>query len=262
MAEGPGQYARDRAALLDRRAALGLIGFGGAALASCGSGATAQATACIASPRETRGPFAADGGSDRGGRLNILDTDGVVRSDIRGSFAGMDGRAEGVELNLELLVTGTAGGCNAMAGWAVYLWQNDAAGAYSLYDLPRRNYLRGLQQADDAGMVRFRTILPGCYGGRAPHLHFEVYSSAHAAISGEPAVLASQFALPAEVCRDVYADDPRYGGSLGNLERWNNRSDFVFRDASADEAALQTIAIRQPSPGGPLRGTGRVAIAY
>ena len=259
MAEARSQFARDRAALFGRRTALGLIGFGGAALASCGSGA--RAAACIASPSETRGPFAADGGRDAGGRLNVLEMDGVVRSDIRESFAGLEGTADGVPLDLEITLLGVAGGCNTMAGWALYLWQNDAAGDYSLYDLPGANHLRGLQQSGDAGTVRFRTILPGCYGGRAPHLHFEVYSSAQAAISGEPAVLASQFAFPEDACRAVYRTDARYGGSLANLDRWLNERDFVFRDASGEVLELQTIAL-EGDPAEGFRGTARVGLAY
>ena len=261
MPEPGSQLVRDRAALLDRRAALGLLGLGGSALAACGSsGAMAQAAACIASPRETRGPFAADGGSDAAGRLNVLESEGIVRSDIRDSFAGMTGTADGVALDLEIRVLGTLGECNPMAGWAVYLWQNDADGAYSLYNLPRANYLRGLQQSDAEGIVRFQTILPGCYGGRAPHLPFEVVSSAQAAVSGVPAVLASQFAFAENACREVYAADPRYGGSLANLERWNNERDFVFGDAEGDMRELQTIALEGNASG--FRGRARVGINY
>ena len=101
---------------LDRRATLGLLGLSGAAVASCGSGARAAA-ACLASPRETRGPFAADGGSDGGGRRNILEAEGVIRGDIRSSFAGLDGIADGVPLDLSITIVGVAGGCNTMAGW-------------------------------------------------------------------------------------------------------------------------------------------------
>lgn len=259
MADPHSQLARDREKLCDRRAALGLLSFGGAALAACGSGAKAAA-ACIASPAETRGPFAADGGPDAGGRLNVLESDGIIRGDIRESFAGLQGAADGVPLELEIALLGVAGGCNAMAGWAVYLWQNDAAGAYSLYDLPRANYLRGLQQSDDEGVLRFTTILPGCYGGRAPHSHFEVYSSAQAAISGEPAVLASQFAFPEDACREVYATDVRYRDSLANLDRWNNQSDFVFRDAAGAVRDLQTIVLEGDAT--RFRGKARVAINY
>ncbi|HYD24509.1 MAG TPA: intradiol ring-cleavage dioxygenase, partial [Croceibacterium sp.] len=114
---------------LDRRRMLaGLaLGLGGAMLAACGSraGAQAAAGACSATPREIKGPFPADGSNGRP-PINVLAMDGVVRRDIRASFAGLTGRAEGVALELELALVG--GGCAALPGRAVYLWQNDAAG--------------------------------------------------------------------------------------------------------------------------------------
>src|SRR5690606_11490539 len=91
---------------LDRRQMLGglALGLGGAMLAACGSRAGAQAGAdtCIATPREIKGPFPADGTNGRPRPINVLAMDGVVRRDIRSSFAGMSGRAEGVPLELEL----------------------------------------------------------------------------------------------------------------------------------------------------------------
>ena len=39
------------------------------------------------------------------------------------------------------------------------------------------NYLRGVQESDVDGVLRFETIFPGCYPGRWPHIHFEVYPS-------------------------------------------------------------------------------------
>ncbi len=243
--------------MLDRRATLGILGLGGFALGSCG--APARAAACLLTPAETRGPFPANGGRDRGGRLNVLESDGVQRSDLRSSFAGLEGMAEGVPLDLAITLFGAAGGCGRLADWALYLWQNDAEGRYSLYDLPRANYLRGLQQSDNRGTARFRTILPGCYGGRTPHVHFEVYSSAQAAISGEPAVLASQFAFPEDACRAVYAADARYGGSLANLDRWPARRDFVFADAASETLALQTISLAGDARSG-FQGTARVNV--
>lgn len=38
------------------------------------------------------------------------------------------------------------------------------------------NYLRGVHETDDNGAVTFTTIFPECYGGRWPHIHFEVCS--------------------------------------------------------------------------------------
>jgi protocatechuate 3,4-dioxygenase beta subunit len=184
---------------------------------------------------------------------------GINRSDIRSSFAGMAGTAGGVPLDLEISLIGAAGACAPLPGWGVYLWHNDARGDYSLYSLPNANYLRGLQQSDAKGVVRFKTILPGCYGGRAPHMHFEVFSSAAAAVTGEPALLASQFALPEAPCRAVYARDPRYGDSLGNLNEWPTARDFVFRDASPEELALESIALEGDAEKA-LRGTARISV--
>ncbi|MGX7894698.1 intradiol ring-cleavage dioxygenase [Tsuneonella sp. HG222] len=255
MPDTTSQLRLDSAATLHRRGALGLLGLGGLALGACSSGA--QAASCILTPRETRGPFPADGGRDQGGRLNVLEAEGIERSDIRSSFAGLSGVAAGVPLELTIDLIGAAGGCGPLAGWGLYLWQNDAAGKYSLYDLPQANYLRGLQQSGDTGSLTFRTILPGCYGGRAPHVHFEVFSSAQAAISGEPHVLASQFAFPEDVCRAVYAADERYGDSLANLGRWPAVRDFVFGDADEEMLVLQTIAL----DGDPRTGlTGRARV--
>src|SRR5690606_11040586 len=120
----------------------------------------------------------ADGTNGRPRPINVLAMDGVVRRDIRSSFAGMSGRAEGVPLELELRLARAGASCAPLAGHAVYLWQNDAAGAYSLYNLPDENYLRGLQTADGNGRLAFTSIVPGCYGGRYPHCHFEVFESA------------------------------------------------------------------------------------
>lgn len=246
---------------LDRRRMLGglALGLGGAVLAACGSRAGAQAgpLACAATPTEIRGPFPADGTNGRPRPINVLASEGVVRRDIRSSFAGLQGRAEGVPLELELSVVDAGGDCAARAGRAVYLWQNDAAGAYSLYNLPDQNYLRGLQQADDSGRLRFTAIVPGCYGGRYPHCHFEVFSSTEAALRGERPLLVSQLGFPAAECRAIYREDARYGDSLRNLERLPLARDFVFGDTGA---AGQIVAM-SGDPARGYRGTATIALA-
>ena len=94
---------------LDRRRMLGglALGLGGAVLAACGSRAGAQGNAgsCAATPTEIRGPFPADGTGR--GRLNVLNLEGVVRRDIRPSFAGMEGRADGDKLPVPIPVART-----------------------------------------------------------------------------------------------------------------------------------------------------------
>jgi protocatechuate 3,4-dioxygenase beta subunit len=246
---------------LDRRRMLGgiALGLGGAAMAACGGRAGAQvAGACRVTPTETRGPFPADGSNGRPQAVNVLAMDGVLRRDIRASFAGMGGRADGVLLELGLTVA-RATSCAPLPGLAVYLWQNDAAGAYSLYDLPRENYLRGLQPADAEGRVRFTAIVPGCYGGRYPHCHFEVFTSVEAALRGEPPVLVSQLAFPDTECRAIYVNDPRYGESLANLERQPLGRDFVFRDLDRDSTTSQLLRL-EGDPGQGYRALATVGV--
>ena len=252
---------RDLATLLDRRSVLGSIGFGagGALIAACGTRAGAQDSgACLATPTEIRGPFPADGTNGRPRPINVLALDGVVRRDIRPSFAEMEGRAEGVPIELELSLVGGAR-CTPLQSGAIYLWQNDAAGDYSLYNRTDVNYLRGLQAAEN-GRVRFTSIVPGCYGGRYPHCHFEVFESAEAAMRGDAPLLVSQLAFPAAECRTIYRDDTRYGESLRNLERLPIERDFVFGDSDAEGQARQTVAMRG-DPAGGYSGTATVALA-
>ncbi len=248
------QLARDLAATPTRRDALLGMAVGSALLVGS-SGHAARTAKCLLTPAETRGPFPTDG--TRG--PNALEQQGIVRSDIRSSFAGMRGMADGVPLDLTVTLIGGAGGCQPLPGRGFYLWHNDARGVYSLYNKPQANYLRGLQQTGGDGTVRFRTILPGCYGGRCPHMHFEVFSSAAAALSGERGRLVSQFALPEAVCRAVYASDSRYGDSLRNLEQWPTARDFVFRDASPAELALELVALEREAAAG-FRGTATFSV--
>lgn len=248
----------DLAATFDRRQMLGALalGAGGVLLAGCGARAGAQGLACPATPTETRGPFPADGTNGRPRPLNVLKLDGVIRRDIRPSFAGLAGEADGAPLELELtLVSGAA--CAPIQGGALYLWQNDAAGDYSLYNRTDVNYLRGLQPAQ-GGRVRFTSVVPGCYGGRYPHCHFEVFESTEAAMRGDAPLLVSQLAFPDAECRALYAGDRRYGESLRNLERLPIERDFVFADADAAGRARQTLALH----GDPRRGfTGSATVA-
>jgi protocatechuate 3,4-dioxygenase beta subunit len=246
------QLAMDRRQMLSGLA----LGLGGLAVGACGSRAGAQGgLTCAATPTEIRGPFPADGTNGRPRPINVLTMRDVVRRDIRSSFAGLAGTAEGVPVELELSAVSGAG-CSALAEFAIYLWQNDAAGDYSLYNLPEANYLRGLQPGGRGRPASFTTIVPGCYGGRYPHCHLEVFASAAAALQGAAPLLVSQLAFPEAECRSIYASDARYGQSLQNLERQPLGRDFVFDDAAASG---QVIALRGDRAGG-YRGTARIVL--
>ncbi len=233
-------FASDLPRLLGRRRLLALMG--GAGVASL-STAPALAFECVALPWETAGPFPADGTNAKAGQIvNALKQDGVMRADLRTSFGALIPIAEGLQLDLELTLVDAAG-CIPLAGHAIYLWHCDSAGRYSLYDLPEANYLRGVGVADDAGQVRFTTIFPGCYPGRWPHVHFEVFRSLEAAVSGEASLLTAQFALPEAECAAVYAADTRYPDGTRNLGRTSIARDMVFRDNSVAQIAQQTLTL-------------------
>ena len=237
-------FAHDLPRLMGRRAVL--FGLGGAALAAA---SPAAALDCVALPWETAGPFPADGSNLRDGQtVNALTQSGILREDLRTSFGNLSGTADGARLDLAISLQDAAG-CTPLAGHAIYLWACDAQGRYSLYDLPQQNYQRGLGVADANGSLRFTTVFPGCYPGRWPHFHFEVFATPEAAVSGEASLLTAQMALPRDVCEALYAADARYDGSTANLVRLTLASDMVFADNSDAQIAQQTPAVEATGDG-------------
>ena len=144
--------------------------------------------------------------------------------------------ASGVPTTVQLTVVEATTGAS-LPGAAVYLWHCTADGRYSIYEVEDQNYLRGVQVADDAGRVTFTTVFPGCYAGRWPHCHFEVYDSLSVATAGSQATKTSQLALPQADCEMVYSSDSAYGQSAGNLSSLSLTSDNVFSDGWTDQLA-------------------------
>jgi len=202
-------------------------------------------------PQETAGPYPGDGSNGP----DVLGLTGVVRSDIRPSFAGLSGTADGVSLTIALTIV-SASTCEPLAGRAVYLWHCDRLGRYSLYSAGAtdQNYLRGVQEAGTSGTVTFTSIFPGCYSGRWPHIHFEVYPSLSGATNVANKIATSQIALPKATCDEVYAT-AGYETSVTNLSRVSLATDNVFSDGSALELATITGSV-----GGGLTAALTVAI--
>ena len=224
---------------LGRRGLLG-GGLGAISLAACGvPGTSAPAASGTASsgatassnlteiPDETAGPYPADGSNGP----DILEQAGVVRRDIRSSFGTSTAKAAGVPMSLELTIVDMAQHDAPFAGVAVYAWHCTADGRYSLYSdgLTQENYLRGVQVADADGKVTFTSIVPGCYPGRWPHVHFEVYPDQASITDASRAIATSQVALPQATCEAVYATDG-YARSADNLARLSLSTDSVFGD--------------------------------
>jgi protocatechuate 3,4-dioxygenase beta subunit len=209
----------------------------GAHGAASGAGATTGTDdSCTRIPEETAGPYPGDGTNG----ANALVLTGIVRRDIRSSLAGASGVAEGVPLTVTLTIVDGQNGCQPIAGYAVYLWHCDRGGDYSMYStaVVNESYLRGVQETDADGQVTFTTIFPGCYSGRWPHIHFEVYPSLAVATSGNNKVATSQLALPEDACVEAYTTDG-YEASVKNLASISLETDNVFSDG----AALETPTI-------------------
>ena len=255
---GLGRDLRATGAAMDRRGLLRLAGRFGAALGAlpligCGSSpttpsstgstntgtGTGNSTCSTRIPEETQGPFPADGSNGP----TVLSASGVVRNDIRPSFAGLSGVADGIPLEIVLTIV-SASTCAPLSGRAVYIWHCDRLGRYSLYSqgVTNQNYLRGVQEADANGRLTFTSIVPGCYAGRWPHIHFEVYPSLAAATSVANRAATSQIALPKTACDLAYATSG-YQSSVTNLSQVSLATDNVFSDGAALELATVTGSV-------------------
>ena len=170
---------------LDRRGAISMLGsmMAVGVLGGCGGGSEASSPTspssspsaaspsslastnaqCVVTPALTEGPYFVD--------------EMLNRSDIRTDPATGAARP-GVPLELTLSLSQVAAsGCAALAGALVDMWHCDALGVYSDVASQQsvgQRFLRGYQVSDASGSVRFTTIYPGWYQGRAVHIHFKV----------------------------------------------------------------------------------------
>ncbi|HET9371606.1 MAG TPA: intradiol ring-cleavage dioxygenase [Vicinamibacterales bacterium] len=182
----------------------------------------AQVPACVVVPQQMEGPYFVDE------KLN--------RSDIRTDPA--DGKASaGAELALALKVASLAadGKCTPLPSVLVDIWQCDAVGIYSDvqdsrvgFDTKGRKFLRGYQTADANGMVRFTTIYPGWYPGRAVHVHFKIRTNAGGARGEE---FTSQLYFDEAITDAVHALPP-YRDKSGR--RTLNAADGIYKNGGRE----------------------------
>ena len=255
--------SHDLPKILGRRRMLAVLGGVGAivAVSACGTEGASSTSAAATSadrrwpssqsdvtvadgeiPEETAGPYPGDGSNGP----DALGQSGVVRSDITSSFGDASGTAEGVPLTIRLKIHDVSGDdVSAYAGAAVYLWHCNRDGEYSMYseDIAEENYLRGVQEADDAGAIEFTSIFPAAYDGRWPHIHFEVYPTLKDATSAGNRLRTSQIALPEKVCQDVYDHADGYDASVANLASTSLATDMVFADGYSLQLATMTGSV-------------------
>jgi protocatechuate 3,4-dioxygenase beta subunit len=101
-----------------------------------------------------------------------------------------------------------------------------------------------VQEADADGWLEFKTIFPGCYAGRWPHVHFEVYESLDKATSASNKLRTSQLAFPQDVCEQVYATSG-YETSVSNLAGVSLDSDGIFSDGYSLQLAKMTGSVEE-----------------
>ncbi|TGD99340.1 intradiol ring-cleavage dioxygenase [Methylobacterium nonmethylotrophicum] len=177
----------------------------------------ARAT-CLLTPQAVEGPFYLD--------------PRLLRSDIREDRAG-------TPLTVSLDVA-TLRGCTALPEARVDLWHADAQGRYSGYpdqgdrggSTVGQTFLRGTQFADRAGRVSFRTIFPGWYPGRTPHLHVKVILAGRTALTG-------QIYFPDAVSEAVY-QGPDYAGRP-KRGRIGNARDALLRQDDPEGRGIAAV---------------------
>lgn len=215
---------------VDRRAVL--LGFGAAGLAvlaaACSGGSsrarprrapsastptsagTADHPACVLAPEATEGPY----------YLNVDE----VRSDIT------EGKP-GTPLTLAVTVL-DATSCSPVKDAAVDVWHCDAGGVYSGVEGNHATFLRGTQVSSADGIVRFTTIYPGWYPGRAVHVHVKVHAGGNVVHTG-------QLYFPDALTDEVFRRAP-YGGRGPRDTR--NEADSIFRDSGGASTTTQPVA--------------------
>jgi protocatechuate 3,4-dioxygenase beta subunit len=189
--------------VLTRREALAFLGATGALLFLGCSDSTAtssdpgdSSSSCVVRPELTEGPYYVD--------------EELERSDIRSDPS--DGTIRpGALLALTFNVSSAASNaCSPLAGAIVDVWHCDALGVYSDVSDPSFNtsgkkFLRGYQVTGSDGVVRFATIYPGWYQGRAVHIHFKIHSAASASSAYE---FTSQLFFDDSLTDQVHATEP------------------------------------------------------
>ena len=130
-----------------------------------------------------------------------------------------------------------AGECTPLADAVVDVWHCDASGVYSGFDEGEgERFLRGAQVTNEDGIVQFRTIYPGWYPGRTPHIHVKVHVDRQTA-------LTTQLYFDEETSDRVYARAPYEQG-----RDQTNAADGIFDDSlvlklsEEDDGILGTIS--------------------
>lgn len=144
----------------------------------------------------------------------------------------------GVPTHVAITVLDAA--CRPLAGARVDIWHCDASGIYSGYEgqgddhrtgAKGPTFLRGAQVTDADGRVAFKTIWPGWYEGRTPHIHVKVHLDARTA-------LTCQLFVPDALSEWLYENVPAYRRS-GRRDTFNRQDGIARQGGEAMVAAVR-----------------------
>jgi protocatechuate 3,4-dioxygenase beta subunit len=174
---------------------------------------------CSTTATETAGPFPTKSPAN------------LVMNDIR-----LD--RTGVEMTVVITVQNKKNNCAALPEAIVDIWHCDKDGYYSEYggtgmqsaNFQSAHFLRGRQTTDANGVAAFKTIFPGWYTGRAPHIHVHIYDAS------EKSLLVTQIAFPQDVTNSVYASAIQF--YTKGTQDTSNARDNVFADGIDTELAV------------------------
>ncbi len=168
-------------------------------------------TSCQLSPELTEGPYYIE---DSRLRRNVTEA------------------RPGLPLWVSLKVT-DAQSCATVAGAVVEIWHADAGGSYSGFNgADDDTFMRGRLTVGDAGVATFRTVYPGWYQGRTPHIHVKVHV-------GDSVAHTGQLFFDDAVSDAVYAQAPYAARGTRDTD---NASDGIFADGGAE--SMLTLAPR------------------
>lgn len=220
-----------RRSVLRTLATLSLASFSGYTFRDLFAQTTTSSTSdldCVLSPTMTEGPYWVDE------KLNRSDlTTDTTRSSV----------LNGLPLLLTINVfKATANSCAVAQGVQIDVWHADAIGEYSdasgngQSSTKGQTFLRGYQTTDSSGIVTFKTIYPGWYGGRTAHIH--VRARVFDASGNATYNFTTQLFFDDSVTDSVYSNAPY--NSRGTRDT-RNTNDMHYNGVSNKTDTLLTL---------------------
>ncbi|KAF2467084.1 aromatic compound dioxygenase [Lindgomyces ingoldianus] len=180
-------------------------------------------SSCILSPETTQGPYWVSGE--------------LVREDITED-------QEGVPLTLDIQIIDT-NTCEPVPQSMLEIWHCNSTGVYSGVSASgngngaasnlNTTFLRGIQPSDTQGVVKFDTLFPGHYTGRATHIHVLAHMNAtmlpNNTISGGSISHVGQVFFDQSLITQVEATTPYVNNAQ---ELTTNADDSIMSGEAAD----------------------------